>query len=226
MGSSLPGWRGGFRDGIGLGVGAFALAVSFGAYATSAGWPIPLVIIMSTVVFSGSAQFALVTTLSGGAGLASGLAAASLINARFIPMAAAVSSSLSGGRVRRGLEGQAVVDASWVLAQQPRGGFDRAKMIGATLVQWPAWIAGTALGALLVPPPATVRATGLDLVFPCFFLLLLLDTVRADRTHGKVALVAAAIAAAVVTALPAGPALLLSGAAAALVLVRAQESPR
>jgi len=224
MGSTSSGWSGGFRDGLGLGVGAFALAVSFGAFAASEGWPVPLVIIMSTVVFSGSAQFALVTALSGGAGLASGLAAASLINARFIPMAAAVSRSLSGGRLRRGLEGQAVIDSSWVLAQQPQGGFDRAKMIGATLVQWPAWIAGSALGALLVPPPATVRATGLDLVFPCFFLLLLLDSVRADRRHRNVALVAAAIAAAAVTGLPAGPALLLSGLAAALVLVRAKRA--
>lgn len=222
MGSTTSGWSGGFRDGIGLGVGAFALAVSFGAFAASEGWPLPLVIVMSTVVFSGSAQFALITALSGGKGLVSGLAAAALINARFIPMAAAVASSLRGGRIRRGLEGQAVVDASWVLAQRPEGGFDRAKMIGATLVQWPAWIAGSALGALLVPPPATIRATGLDLVFPCFFLLLLLDTVRADRTHLKVALVAAAISVAAVIRLPAGPALLLSGTAAALVLIRAK----
>ena len=39
-----------------------------------------------------------------------------------------------------------MVDASWALANQGDGRFDRHMLIGATLPQYPAWVGGTALG--------------------------------------------------------------------------------
>ena len=77
--------------------------MSFGAYAVTHGWPAGLTILMSLVVFSGSAQFAIVTAFAGG-GLGPALVSASLINLRFVPMAAATSTSLRGSRWRRALE--------------------------------------------------------------------------------------------------------------------------
>ena len=47
---------------------------------------------------------------------------------------------------RRAAEGQAVVDASWAMANQGDGRFDRDLLVGATLPQYPAWVLGTALG--------------------------------------------------------------------------------
>ena len=155
------GWRAGIRAGVPLGLAASALAVTFGAYATLAGWPPAATILMSALVFSGSAQFAFITAVSGGAGLITGLGAGALMNLRFVPMAAAAARSLHGGRFRRALEGQAVVDGSWVLAQRPDGTTNREMMIGATLVQWPAWVLGTAVGRAAGPfgrPALPVRA--------------------------------------------------------------------
>ena len=106
---------------------------------------------------------------------------------------AAAARSLHGGRFRRALEGQAVVDGSWVLAQRPDGTTNREMMIGATLVQWPAWVLGTAVGALLVPSADLLYQFGLDVVFPAFFLLLLLEAVRSRPDHRWVALIAAVL---------------------------------
>jgi 4-azaleucine resistance transporter AzlC len=214
------GWRAGFRVGGSLAAGTLALAVSFGAFATLHGWPPLAVVAMSVLVFSGSAQFALVTAMAGGGGVVTGLSAAALINTRFIPMAAAAAGSLRGRRWRRALEGQAVVDGSFVSAQRPEGGVDREKMIGATLVQWPAWICGTVLGVVFVPSTELVHQTGLDLVFPCFFLLLLLDALRTRPDHRLVAAVAGGTAALASLALLPGLALLLSGGAAGLAARR------
>ena len=116
------------------------------------------------------------------------------MNLRFVPMAAAAARSLKGGPVRRAFEGQSVIDGSWVAAQRADGTTDREFMMGATLVQWPAWVAGTVLGALLVPSADTLYRLGLDVVFPCFFLLLLLDALRSRPDHLPVALTAAGIA--------------------------------
>src|SRR3954467_1416185 len=103
-GSGTSGWRAGLRTGITLGLASAALAVSFGAYATLQGWPPPATVAMSLLVFSGSAQFAFLTAVSGGAGLVTGVSAGALMNLRFVPMAAASARSLRGGPIRRALE--------------------------------------------------------------------------------------------------------------------------
>jgi predicted branched-subunit amino acid permease len=212
------GWRAGLRVGAGLAAGSFLLAVSFGVYAVTHGWPAALTIALSLLVFSGSAQFALVTALAGG-GLPAALASASLINLRFVPMAAATARHLQGGRWRRAVEGQAVVDGSWVAAQRPGGGLDRRVLIGATLVQWPAWVCGTAIGALAVPDTSLIRTWGIDIVFPGFFVVLLVDSLTSRPRLVPVALAAAAVAGAAARFLPIGVALLLAATAVLLTLV-------
>ena len=117
-----------------------------------------------------------------------------------------------------------MVDGSWVLAQRPDGTTDREMMIGATLVQWPAWVLGTAVGALLVPSADLLYRFGLDVVFPAFFLLLLLEAVRSRPDHRWVALIAAGLASAAVLVVPVGVALLLS-AAASLIVLRRRPNP-
>jgi predicted branched-subunit amino acid permease len=217
--ASTSSWRAGFRVGAGLAAGGFALAVSFGAFAVTHGWPAGLTILMSLVVFSGSAQFALVTALTAG-GMLPALGSAVLMNLRFVPMAAASAGSLRGGRLRRALEGQAVVDGSWVSAHRADGTTDREKMLAATLVQWPAWAAGTALGALAVPSTGFIEATGLDLVFPGFFLVLLLDSLTEQVRLIPIALAAAAITGLACRFLPVGISLLLASIAALAALRR------
>jgi 4-azaleucine resistance transporter AzlC len=215
--TTSTGWRAGLRVGVGLAAGTFALAVTFGAFAVTHGWPAGLTILMSLVVFSGSAQFALVTTLTSG-GILPALAGASLMNLRFVPMAAATASSLRGGRWRRALEGQAVVDGSWVSAHRADGSIDREKLLGATLVQWPAWVAGTAIGALAIPSTSLIHTTGLDLVFPGFFLVLLLDSFSTSIRLIPIALAAAAVAGVSCRFLPTGVALLLASLAVVATL--------
>ena len=218
------GWRRGFRIGAGLSLATAALGVSFGAYATLQGWPPIASIVMSTLVLSGSAQFAFITAMSGGAGLITGIGAGALMNLRFVPMAAASARSLHGGRLRRAVEGQGVVDGSWVAAQRPDGSTDRELMLGATFVQWPAWIAGTAVGALAVPSADFLYRFGLDVIFPCFFLLLLLEALKSRPEDRIVALAATGIAAIAVIILPVGVALMAAAAAALLTLLRRRKT--
>jgi predicted branched-subunit amino acid permease len=214
------GWRPGLRVGAVLGAGSFLLAVTFGAFAVSHRWHPVLTVLMSTVVFSGSAQFALVAAFAGGGGAVPAVAAASLVNLRFVPMAASIAGHLHGGPWRRAAEGQAVVDGSWVAAQRPDGGFDRTAMIAASLVQWPMWVCGTAIGAFAVPTTSVLRAAGLDLVFAGFFVLLLFDSLASRWRLAPVAVAAAAIAGAACYFLPNGVALLAAASAVLLTFVR------
>ena len=201
-------FRAGLRIGLSLAAPAFLLAVTFGATVRAQGWGILAPVVCSILVFSGSAQFALVATLASGGGVAPAIASAALINARFLPMGVAVTGSLKGNRWRRAVEAQAVVDASWVAAHQGDGRFDRELLIGSTIVQWPAWVAGTVVGVLIAPPPDLTETLGLDVVFPAFFLLLLIGEVRGSRRAALAAGIGAATAGALLWLVPAGLALL------------------
>ena len=68
----------------------------FGVNAADAGWGSLAPIVMSMVVFAGSAQFALLSVLSDGGTLIAALAAAVLINMRFLVMGIALAPSLVG----------------------------------------------------------------------------------------------------------------------------------
>ena len=176
-------------------------------------------VVMSMVVFAGSAQFAAAAVLGGGGGAAAAVLAGVLLNARFIPMGIAVGPSLRGGRLRRALEGQAVVDASWALANRGGGRFDREYLIGGTLAQYPAWLLGTALGVVAGDLVGDPRQLGLDALFPAFFLALLVEELR-----GGLAVAAAigggALALALVPAAPPGVPVLAASLAALIGLRR------
>src|SRR5215204_3863470 len=112
--TSSGSYRAGARAAIPFALAVFVVGISF-----------------AVLAFSGSAQFAVAAVLGAGGSVIAAILAAVLLNARFGPMGVAVAPYLKGGPLRRALEGQAVVDASWALASQGEGRFDREFMIGA-----------------------------------------------------------------------------------------------
>jgi predicted branched-subunit amino acid permease len=185
------------RAGVPFAIAGFVLAISFGVLAG------PVIgaaatIVMSAVVFAGSAQFGAVAVLAAGGGPFAAVAAGMLLNARYAPMGAALAPSLSGGIVRRALVGQAMIDFSWAAAQRGGGRFDHRFMVGATMTAYPSWVGGTAVGVLagdLIGDPGNL---GLDALFPAFFLALLL---AGEAGRGGKAVPAALLGAAIALAL-------------------------
>jgi 4-azaleucine resistance transporter AzlC len=212
-------YRAGARAGLPFAVATFVLGISFGVLARSLGWGILAPIVFSVIAFSGSAQFAVAAVLGAGGGALAAILAAVLLNARFGPMGVAVAPYLKGGPVRRAIEGQAVVDASWALASRGEGRFEREFMIGATIPQGAAWISGTAIGAVggdFIGEPARL---GLDVIFPAFFLALLAEELRhGGRRRRAVAAALIAVGVALVLVPVAPPGVPVIGACAAALL--------
>ena len=194
--------REGFREGIPFGIAALLVGVSFGVLAEPV-MGATAAIVMSALVFAGSAQFAALAVLGSGGGAVAAIVAGALLNMRFLAMGIALAPSLRGRPLRRAAEGQAVVDASWALANRGEGRFDRDLLVGATLAQYPCWVIGTVIGALggdLLDDPRTL---GLDAIFPAFFLALMWDDLK-DRRALAVAAASAVLALALVPFTPAG----------------------
>jgi 4-azaleucine resistance transporter AzlC len=182
-------------------------------------------IVMSLVVFSGAAQFAALTVLTAGGGVVAAVAAAMLMNGRWLPMGLAVGPFLKGGRLRRTLESQTLVDASFALASRGDGTYDRGVLIGATLPQYAAWSLGTAAGVLGGAALSDPQALGLDAIFPAFFAVLLYGEARSRETITAAA-AGGVIALALMPFTPPGVPVMAAAAAALLGLRRTRANAR
>src|SRR4051795_4237256 len=109
--------RAGLKTGLPLVLPTLAIGLSFGVLAQPVMGSIAPVL-MSLAVFSGAAQFAALTVLTAGGGAGAAIAAGVLMNVRWLPRGLAVGPFLRGRAVRRGLESQALVDASFALASR------------------------------------------------------------------------------------------------------------
>src|SRR3954453_11074296 len=110
----------GVRAGLPFVLPTLALGVSFGVLAEPVMGKIAP-IAMSVFVFAGAAQFAALSVLAAAGGAGAAILAGLLMNARFLPMGFAIGPWLSGRRVKRAAQGQAVVDASWAIAHRADG---------------------------------------------------------------------------------------------------------
>jgi predicted branched-subunit amino acid permease len=210
----------GARAGLPFAVAAFVLSASFGVIAEPVlgTWA---TLAMSALVFAGSAQFGSVAVLAGGGGVAAAVTTAVLLNARYLPMGIALAPSLRGGWARRAGYGEAMIDASWAMANRGGGRFDPDFLLGATLPSYPAWVGGTVLGVLAGDLVGDPDALGLDALFPAFFLALLAgDVLPTGRTAVLVAIVGGAIGLVLTPLTPAGMPVIAASAAALLGLRR------
>jgi 4-azaleucine resistance transporter AzlC len=215
-------FRDGVRAGVPFGIAAGLLALSFGVVAQGAGLSAVAAVVMSAIVFAGSAQFAAIAILASGGTAAAAVAAAAMMNSRFLPMGVALAPSLPGGPLLRAAKGQTVVDASWALAARGDGSFDRGLLFGSSAVQYVSWVSGTIAGAIFGDALGDPEALGLDAIYPAFFLALLIAEARNGRALGVAAL-GALIALVLVPVAPAGVPVLVASLAA-LVGLRSRDA--
>jgi 4-azaleucine resistance transporter AzlC len=137
---------------------------------------VPLTLLSSIIVFSGSLQFAMVAVLAAGAGTIPVLLAACVLNLRHLVLGAVMRPRIEAGLLRRALLAFFLVDETFGFAvaagdAQPRE--DRAAvtertMLATGLVCYVAWIVGTVIGLLGGGLPGVERVAGA--VFPVLFI--------------------------------------------------------
>ena len=161
-------------------IAVFGFGVSFGVLAAPAmGRVAPIV--MSVTTFAGSAQFAAVSILGDGGTVGAAVVAAILLNLRYGPIGVSVAPALAGPWWSRLLRAQLVVDETWALSADGRGGHDAKIIVGAGVVLYAAWVVGTVVGVLFDDLDRRSCAMGLDAAFPALFLALLVPNL--DRPH-------------------------------------------
>jgi predicted branched-subunit amino acid permease len=106
-------------------------------------------------------------------------------------MSIAVAGIFPGGRLRRLIEAQAIVDESWALSGRT-GRFEWPILVGAGVFLYVLWVGSTALGTVAGGALEDPDALGLDAAFAVLFLAL-----AAPYLRGRRALQAATLAGAI-----------------------------
>jgi 4-azaleucine resistance transporter AzlC len=216
--NTAPRIRDGIRAALPLAPSPILFGLSYGVLADATGFGAAAAVVMSATTFAGAAQFASVSVLDAGGTVAAAVLAAVFLNARYVAISVTISSIFPGGRLRRLLEAQTIVDESWALSGR-RGRFEWPILIGSGLVFYVLWVGSTALGTVLGGVLENPNALGLDAAFAALFLALAVPYLRELRARQAAAL-AAGITLVLTPFTPAGVPIIAASAACLLGLRR------
>jgi predicted branched-subunit amino acid permease len=217
------------RDLVPVVVGLAPFALLIGVTSVRSGVGGGTGILSALLLAGGSGQLTAITLLAGGAGTGAVLAAVTVVNARFLLYAAALEPHFRDQpRWFRWAAPHFVVDPTYAMVTRRPDLADPARFrrywltAGAGLLL--AWVATTALGAVLAP--VLPASSALDVAAPAMFLAMLVPRLRERSAHtARAGAAVAAVTAAVASSLPAGLGLLVgiaAGVAAATVVSAAR----
>jgi len=202
------------RAAAGIAVYAGAFGLAFGAVAAAAGLSTVQAVVLSTVMFTGASQFALVGILGVAGSPLAALATALLLGLRNAFYGLPISGIVRPRGPGRLVTAHLVIDETTAMAVAQRDRRAGRYAFWATGIGlFVLWNIGTLAGAVIGNSISTT-ALGLDAAAPAIFLALLWPQLSRHRGRA-VALGAVAVAMALVTITPAGVPII----AAALVAV-------
>ncbi|MEV5189605.1 AzlC family ABC transporter permease [Streptomyces werraensis] len=193
------------------------VGVSFGAIAVAGGLPVWVPVVMSLVVYAGSAQFSAVGVLLAGGGPVAAAATGLLLNTRTAAFSLAVAEHIGRTRLARLVGAHLVTDetVAFTLAQRDPAR-RRAAFWVSGLGLFAVWNACVAAGALAGSALGDTARYGLDAAFPAVLVALVLPALREDAGVRRAALAGGVLALVLTPAVPAGVPVLAALAGLAL----------
>jgi 4-azaleucine resistance transporter AzlC len=191
------GFVGGVREALPVVLGYLPIGFAYGVLAVAAGIPLWATVLMSVIVFAGSAQFIAVSLLEQGVPLVSLVATTFLVNVRHLLYGLGLSPYLRPmSRGRLAWLAAELTDETFVMASRAAGGRRRslgfAFVAGLNGTAQLSWVAGSLLGAAAGSLVGDPTRFGLDYALVSMFLGLL-----ALQMHGLREVVVAGAAGAV-----------------------------
>ena len=173
----------GYRDGIPIGLGYFAVAVSLGIAARDYGFSAGQGFLASLITYASAGQYMGFALYATNATLIELIILTFIINARYLLMGAALNQRMPAGTplLRRVLVGTCITDEIFGITIARPGAPTPFYTFGAVVAAVPMWAAGTAVGIALgnVLPARIISALGVALFG--MFLAVIIPPARKDR---------------------------------------------
>ena len=208
------------RQSLSVGLATGAYGVSFGALAVASGLSLWQTVALSTLLFSGGSQFAIVGIVAAGGSGVAAVATSSMLGLRNSLYALQVSRMLDVRGLRRVAAAQLTIDESTAVAVgQPERQASRLGFWVTGVTIFVLWNLATLAGALVGDALGDPRAYGLDAAASAAFLALLWPRLR-SREAQAVGVAAAVLALLLAPHSPAGVPVLVAAVTAVVAGVR------
>ena len=170
--------------------GYLGIATAFGVIARASGFSTITVILMSVIIYAGSAQFTTVSMLAAGSPIASIVFATFMVNSRMILMSTTVAPFFKKDSLGKGmLIGTLLTDESFALAMNKlnytNGKMNFSWFNTENIISYSTWVIATMIGALLGNFIEDPKKLGLDFANVAMFIGLLYLQVRSDKDLNK-----------------------------------------
>jgi len=162
-------------------MGYIPVGFAYGVLADKAGVGSLGILLMSVLVYAGSAQLIAVGLIQAAAAPLSIVLTTFVVNLRHLLMTAALAPKLSGfSRLQKALFAYEVTDETFAVHADrfARAGVDKAEAFLVNVIAQTSWVAGSLLGMLGGGLIRDVRPLGLDYALPAMFIALLAARLR------------------------------------------------
>lgn len=168
---SWAGFRRGAALSIPFGASSFVYGIAFGVLASDAGLSAAEAMLMSLLVFSGTAQMAVLQMGAGALAVLPIFFTVLAVNARYVLMGAVMRPWLAAVNPLKAVGSIFfLVDGSFALASRERaaGNTDGAIFLGSSAVSYSGWVIATGLGFVVGRRMGDPRLYGLDFILVAF----------------------------------------------------------
>ena len=181
-----------FRQALPIILGYVPVGFAYGVLAQKSGLSGLNTILMSILVFAGSAQLIAVGLFASGAAPLAVVATTFVVNLRHLLMSAALAPFLRAwSKTRLALFAYQMTDETFALHANrfAKGETGPGETFGINVIAQSAWVGGTVLGLAASTLITDIRPIGLDYALPAMFIALLLGQLK-SRQHLLVAVAA------------------------------------
>ena len=212
----FPGFASGARTGLPVVLGYLSIGFAAGVVQRASGLSVAEIMLMSLVVYGGSAQFVAASMIAAAGVPLAVIITVLFVHLRLLLLSAALAPYFSGVPAwKNGLIGAQLTDETFVVAlarfrrtpaEQGRApGASPAWMAGLNLSAYSSWAVANLAGALAGGLVGHTRALGFDFALPAMFAALLVLQLAAQASRVRalaVALVASVLSVGIALALP------------------------
>ncbi|WP_027723415.1 AzlC family ABC transporter permease [Maridesulfovibrio zosterae] len=166
-------------------LGYLPVGFAYGVLARKAGLSIDNTVLMSLIVFAGSAQFIAVGLLASGASALSVIITTFIVNLRHLLMSAALSPYLKKWtKLELAIFSFQLTDESFAVhsTRFSNGDMSKSETYLINSIAQAAWVGGTVLGIFSSTLITDVKPMGLDYALPAMFIALLIFQIK-DKSH-------------------------------------------
>jgi 4-azaleucine resistance transporter AzlC len=180
-----------FKQALPIVLGYLPVGFAYGVLARKSGLSIDNTVLMSLIVFAGSAQFIAVSLIASGASSLTVILTTFIVNLRHMLMSAALSPYLKKWSKMElaGFTFQ-LTDESFAVhsTRFANGDMHKGETFLINSIAQLAWVGGTVLGIFSSTLISDVKPMGLDYALPAMFIALLIFQIK-DKSHVVVGII-------------------------------------